>query len=83
MTLRSNEGVYIPFTFPHMVFNGNDISISYSLTFRTKMSERHRKVHLVNRALRLLGFTPKTYGLSSISDSLKYKLFPLINLLNR
>jgi hypothetical protein len=83
MTLRSNEGVYIPFTFPHMVFNGNDISISYSLTFRTKMSERHRKVHLVNRALRLLGFTPKTYGLSSISDSLKYKLFPLLKLINQ
>jgi len=56
ITLRSNEGVYIPFTFPHMVFNGNDISISYSLTFRTKMSEHHRKVHLDNRDLRLKQF---------------------------
>lgn len=34
MTLRSNEGVYIPFTFPHMVFNGNNISISYTAFFR-------------------------------------------------
>ncbi|MCW6052826.1 hypothetical protein K4039_22810 [Lyngbya sp. CCAP 1446/10] len=83
MTLRSNEGVYIPFTFPHMVFNGNDISISYSLTFRTKMSEHHRKVHLVNRALRLLGFRPRKYEVSGISDSLKYQLFPLLNLINR
>lgn len=79
MTLRSNEGLYIPFTFPHMVVNGNDISISYSLTFRTKMSERHRKVHLVNRALRLMGLTPRKYGLSVIGDSLKEQLFPLIN----
>ena len=83
MTLRSNEGVYIPFTFPHMVFNGNDISISYSLTFRTKMSERHRKVHLANRVLRLFGFRPRKYGSSSISDSLKYQLFPLLNLIPR
>lgn len=81
--LAPGKGVYIPVTSSHMVLNGDNVSISYSLTFRTKMSERHRKVHLVNRALRLLGFTPKTYGVPGISDSLKYQFFPLLNLINR
>lgn len=80
--LAAGEGVYIPFTFPHMVFNGNDISISYSLTFRTKMSERHRRVHLANRALRILGLKTNKYGESQLSDFLKSQLFPLLNLVN-
>lgn len=80
--LSAGEGVYIPFTFPHMVLNGNDISISYSLTFRTKMSERHRRVHLANRALRLLGLRTKKYGESQFHDSLKSQLFPLLNIVN-
>lgn len=80
--LSAGEGVYIPFTFPHMVLNGNDISISYSLTFRTKMSERHRRVHLANRALRLLGLRTKKYGESQFRDSLKSQLFPFLNLVN-
>lgn len=82
MKLDAGEGVYIPFTFPHMVFNGNDISISYSLTFRTKMSEHHRRVHLANRALRLLGLKTKKYGESKFGDSLKSELFPLLNPVN-
>ncbi|MBE9118922.1 hypothetical protein IQ249_23825 [Lusitaniella coriacea LEGE 07157] len=80
--LDAGEGVYIPFTFPHMVFNGNDISISYSLTFRTKMSEHHRRVHLANRALGLLGLRTKKYGESQFRDSLKSQLFPLLNFVN-
>lgn len=80
--LEAGEGVYIPFTFPHMVFNGNEISVSYSLTFRTKMSEHHRRVHLANRALRLLGLRTKKYGESQFRDSLKSQLFPLLNLVN-
>jgi hypothetical protein len=77
--LTPGKGVYIPVAYPHMVFNGDNVSISYSLTFRTKVSDRHRKVHLVNRALRLLGLTPRKYGESDISDLLKYQLFPLLN----
>lgn len=65
-----------------MVFNGNEISVSYSLTFRTKMSEHHRRVHLANRALRLLGLRTKKYGESQFGDSLKSKLFPLLNFVN-
>ncbi|WP_254563664.1 hypothetical protein [Oscillatoria sp. HE19RPO] len=80
--LAAGEGVYIPFTFPHMVLNGNDISISYSLTFRTKMSERHRRVHLANRALRILGLKTNKYGESRFGDFLKSQLFPLLNLVN-
>jgi len=56
MPLIPSEGIYIPFTYPHMVFNGNNISVSYSLTFRTEMSENHRKLHLDNRDLRLKQF---------------------------
>jgi hypothetical protein len=51
--LIPGKGVYIPVTSPHVVFTGDEVSISYSLTFRTLMSEHHRKVYLANRALRL------------------------------
>jgi hypothetical protein len=45
--LNSSNGVYIPVTYPHLVINGNNISISFSVTFRTAMSEEHRLKHLM------------------------------------
>ena len=45
-SLNSNRGVYIPVTYPHLVENGRNYSISYSLTFRTHFSENHRHKHL-------------------------------------
>jgi hypothetical protein len=44
--LNPSTGVYIPVTYPHLVFNGNNISISFSVTFRTAMSEEHRLRHI-------------------------------------
>ncbi len=46
------------------------------------MSEHHRKVHLANRALGILGLRTKKYGESQFRDTLKSQLFPLLNLVN-
>ena len=44
--LDPSSGVYIPVTAPHLVRNGQCVSISCSLTFRTVVSEMHRQAHM-------------------------------------
>lgn len=44
--LSPSSGVYIPVTAPHSVRNGDDVSISFSLTFRSRASETRREKYL-------------------------------------
>lgn len=70
-TLRPGDGLHIPVTAPHWVRNGNAVSVSFSLTFRTPESDRRRMVHAANASLRRLGVTPSAYGASAWRDSAK------------
>lgn len=44
--LRPNIGVYIPATYAHLVENGSDYSVSFSLTFHTNVSREKRIKYL-------------------------------------
>ncbi len=76
-TLRPGEGLHLPYIVPHWVENGPDVSISFSLTFRTHWSERKSIVHNVNGRLRSRGFTPAPFGNSPIKDYAKFFAFRL------
>lgn len=75
--LQSGQGLHFPVTFPHWVRNGNSVSISFSITFRTPDLDRRRALYQANAALRQKGQQPWPVGKSSLRDSLIYTGFRL------
>lgn len=69
--LKQGEGLHFPMTWPHWVRNGNEVSISFSVTFRSHQSERREIVYKVNNYLRKRGFQPKAFGKSRVTDAAK------------
>jgi hypothetical protein len=69
--MHPGEGVYIPSFMPHWVQNGDEASISLSMTFRTRISRRHDRVHRVNARMRRLKLSPTPAGVSEPRDRTK------------
>lgn len=70
--LAHGTGLHFPIAAPHWVKNGGEVSISFSITFRSRDSERRAAVRQFNSALRRRGFHPRPVGSSSVSDAVKY-----------
>lgn len=70
--LSPGFGLHFPVTAPHYVRNGAEVSVSFSITFRTPDLERRRMVHRCNAFLRRHGLRPAPAGTHSRHDSLKY-----------
>ncbi len=77
--LQSGQGLHFPVTFPHWVQNGNEVSISFSITFRTPDLERRRATYQFNHRLRKWGMSPQPYGESSSTDETKYQMVRALN----
>lgn len=73
--LTPGDGVHIPVTAPHYVKVGDNVSISFSITFRTPRSDRRTIVYTVNSYLRKRGLSPAPYGRSPVRDSIKYNSY--------
>ena len=73
--LSPGLGVHVPVTAPHWVQNGDQVSISFSITFRTWASERRRIVHHTNAELRRRGIRPAPPGQHPFRDSAKFYAF--------
>jgi hypothetical protein len=69
--LNPGQGVHHPSTAPHWVKNGDRVSVSFSITFRTAASNRRDRVYRANHALRRMGLTPRPFGASPPVDSVK------------
>lgn len=69
--MQPGDGVYVPSFDPHWVQNGPEISISLSITFRTRSSERFERVHQLNAKLRRLRLHPRPPGASERMDRTK------------
>jgi hypothetical protein len=70
-TLMPGVGVHVPVTAPHWVQNGPEVSVSFSITFRTRASARAAHAHQMNAFLRKLGIAPSPVGESAIVDRVK------------
>jgi hypothetical protein len=70
--LTPGAGLHFPVVAPHWVRNGNEVSISLSVTFRTPASELQRIVYCVNAYLRRQGLNPTPYGLAPLRDLTKF-----------
>jgi hypothetical protein len=76
--LLPGQGVHVPPTAPHWVQNGPDVSISFSITFQTRLTERRAAVYRFNHWLRRRGWTPRSYGLSPWRDRVKYNCYRIL-----
>lgn len=75
--LQSGQGLHFPVTFPHWVRNGNSVSISFSITFRTPDLDRRRALYQANAGLRQRGWSPWPVGRNRLRDHLIYTGFRL------
>ncbi len=73
--LQSGKGLHFPVTFPHWVKNGDAVSVSFSITFRTPDLDRRRALYQINSSLRKKGFFPWPVGKNYLRDSLLYSGF--------
>ncbi len=71
--LESGKGLHFPVTYPHWVQNGLEVSVSFSITFRTPDLDQRRGVYSFNAGVRKYGMTPVPRGVCSIRDGFKYQ----------
>jgi ribosomal protein L16 Arg81 hydroxylase len=70
--LKPGDGLHFPVTAPHHVQVEDEVSISFSITFRTPDLERRSIIYNVNAYLRGKGWRPTPVGQSRWRDALKY-----------
>jgi hypothetical protein len=77
--LEPGQGVYMPFTGPHLVNNLDNVSITLSMTYCTDETRRVETLYRGNHALRKLGrkmgIAPAPVGRRPMADSLKHAAF--------
>ncbi len=61
-TLTPGDGVYVPVKAPHWVQNGDAVSISLSVTWRSQWSYAEADARAFNHVLRGVGLNPKSPG---------------------
>jgi hypothetical protein len=71
--LPPGQGLHFPVTFPHWVQNGGDVSVSFSITFRTPDLDRRRNIYTFNHYLRQWGLAPRPPGLCPTCDTMKHQ----------
>jgi hypothetical protein len=69
-TMRPGTGVHIPVNFPHWLKNGNNVSISLSISYQYKDWQR-KYVFQANYYLRKMGLNPTPPGKSALLDNTK------------
>ena len=69
--LTPGLGVHVPVTAPHWVQNGEEVSVSFSITFQTPASARKAHAHRLNALLRRWGIEPAPVGDSPLRDGVK------------
>lgn len=78
--LLPGDGLYFPITAPHWVQNGTEVSISFSITFRTPSVERRQALYYVNHALRRCGWPQRAPGRHRLGDAAKVWTFRALRL---
>lgn len=75
--LEPGMGGYMPSTSPHLVQNGDGVSITMSFTYYTDATRRRELLYRGNARLRRLGLEPSPVGESMIRDGVKHGVLGL------
>jgi len=70
-TMGPGDASHFPVVAPHWIQNEDEVSVSFSITFRSEISERMTRVHQLNARLRKLGLAPARVGAHPAIDSVK------------
>jgi hypothetical protein len=70
-SMGPGEAAHFPVVAPHWIQNEDEVSVSFSITFRSELSERMTRVHQLNARLRKLGLAPARVGAHPAMDSVK------------
>lgn len=70
-TLAPGDALYVPVKAPHWVKVGEEPSVSLSITWRTRLSDREAHLHKANAFLRARGAEPPVAGASPARDYVK------------
>ena len=81
--LEPGMGLHFPVTYPHWVQNGPDVSVSFSITFRTPDLDRRQALYRTNARLRGLGLNPSAPGTSAWRDAVKFQSYRVLRRLLR
>jgi len=81
--LLPGQGLHFPVAVPHWVQNGPEVSVSFSITFRSESSQARELVYRANAKLRKLGLSPRPPGQSILLDSTKRAAFAALLELKR
>jgi hypothetical protein len=73
--LKPGIGLHVPLTAPHWVKVADEVSVSFSITFHSRASDKRMGAHRANAMLRKVGFSPRQVGVSPQLDALKYSAF--------
>jgi hypothetical protein len=68
--LTPGHGLHFPVNAPHWVQNGPEVSVSFSVTFRTPAIDKRAMLYAANGRLRGWGLNPKPVGQSALRDTL-------------
>ena len=86
MALAPGEAVYVPVKAPHWVQNGDAVSISLSVTWRSEWSYAEADARAFNHILRKRGLTPaspKRYPAQNAAKSIAYRALRRIGMTGR
>lgn len=70
-TITPGTGLYLPFCDPHWVQNGDEVSISLSISFYSDCVDRMARFYRFNAKLRSMGLDPTPHGISPLKDKAK------------
>lgn len=73
--LQPGQGLHFPVTYPHWVKNGNEVSISFSITFRTPDLDRRQALYAINDRLRRWKLKPTPINQRPWRDALLFNAF--------
>jgi len=68
LPLMAGQGLHFPLHAPHWVKTESDVSISLSVTFKSRQSEFRKRVHGINHYVRKFGIEPPAPGASMLWD---------------
>lgn len=80
--LTPGTAVHHPPLAPHLVTNGNNVSVSVSIWFTLSHPIYRARIYQANYCLRHLGFRPLPPGQSRIRDKLKHRTFEMLTKAN-
>lgn len=81
--LTPGDGLHFPVHAPHFVQNGDNVSISFSITFQTEETERTKALYWMNHRLRKLKLNPSAPGQSKWGDALKFGAYKTMRSIKR